>query len=143
MRPRFSIRWLLVLIAALALCCYVLFVRPTVIAHRFVDAIKHRDLETAQGLLLNNWPHGITPPLDASESIEFVYAEVLPRDWNDIWALQRKLILRVRRRDDRDGLYIQWTSDTDLVAHINGVKYSSPPMAIPRFKGEESTLSGQ
>jgi hypothetical protein len=119
-RLRFSIRWLLVLIAATAALCYVLFVRPTVVAHRFVKTIERRDYSTALGALLKSWPYsGIRPPLNDTESISFAYAEVLPREWSDIWSLQRRLILRIRRQDDRDGRHIEFTEDWDVVAYVN------------------------
>ncbi|HEY3391397.1 MAG TPA: hypothetical protein VGK58_01725 [Lacipirellulaceae bacterium] len=124
LRLRFSIRWLLVLIAATATLCYVLFVRPTVMSYRFVNAIEHRDYAAAVSLLrLDTYPYsGRLPPLNHTESIDYAYAEVLPRDWSDIWAMQRRLILRVRRHDDRDARYIEWTEDWDVVAHINGLE---------------------
>jgi hypothetical protein len=119
-RPRFTIRWLFVLIAGTATLCYVLFVRPTVLAYRFVNAIEQRDYATARGLLwLDNSSYGITPPLNDSESISFAYAEVLPQDWRDIWALQRRLIFRIRRRDDSGGRHIEWTRDWDVIAHVH------------------------
>jgi hypothetical protein len=121
---RFSIRWLLVLIAATATLCYVLFVRPTVMAYRFVEAIEQREYATARGLLrLDNYRYGILPPLSDTESINFAYAEVLPREWSDIWALQRRLILRIRRHDDSDRRHIEWTHDWDVVARINCLDY--------------------
>jgi hypothetical protein len=124
-RLRFSIRWLLVLIAAMAALCYVLFVRPTVVAHRFVEAIKHRDFATARSLLrLESYEYGIPVPLtlNDTESISFAYAEVLPREWSDIWSLQRRLILRLRCHDDSDGRRIEWTQDWDVVAHVHALK---------------------
>jgi hypothetical protein len=122
MRPRFTVRWLLVFIAASATLCYVLFVRPTVVAYRFVTAIERRDYAAANGLLLHNWRYGITPPLRNTESITFAYAEVLPREWSDIWALRRRLILRIRRKDNSDGRHIEWTRDWDVVAHVRGLE---------------------
>ncbi|HJQ80540.1 MAG TPA: hypothetical protein VJ828_11320 [Lacipirellulaceae bacterium] len=120
-RPQFSIRWLLVLIAASATLCYVFFVRPTVMAYRFVEVIEQRDYTTARGLLrFDHYPYaGI---LYDTESISFAYAEVLPRDWNDIWALQRRLILRIRRQVNSDGRHLEFTEDWDVVAHINELK---------------------
>ena len=125
-RLRFSIRWLLVLIAATATLCYVLFVRPTVVAHNFVETIKHRDYATARGLLRHgHYPYSdirLLPPLNDTESISFAYAEVLPREWSDIWALQCRLILRIRRQEDRDGRHIEFTEDWDVVAHVNNLE---------------------
>jgi hypothetical protein len=122
-RLRFTIRWLLALIAASATLCYVLFVRPTVVAHRFVEAIKQRDYATARSLFRPDSDlSGILSPLSGTESISFAYAEVLPQEWSDIWALERRLILRIRRQDDRDGRHIEFTEDWDVVAHIRALE---------------------
>jgi hypothetical protein len=134
MRPRFTIRWLLVLVAALATLCYVLFVRPTVMAYRFVEAIEQRDYSAAKVLLHSNRPNRITPPLEDTESINFAYAEVLPREWSDIWALQRRLILRIRRQDDDDGRHIEWTEDWDVVARVNRLEVVIVQADAVRFK---------
>jgi hypothetical protein len=134
MRPRFTIRWLLVLVAALATLCYVLFVRPTVMAYRFVEAIEQRDYSAAKVLLHSYRPNRITPPLEDTESINFAYAEVLPREWSDIWALQRRLILRIRRQDDDDGRHIEWTEDWDVVARVNRLEVVIVQADAVRFK---------
>ena len=135
MRPRFTIRWLLVLIAAVATLCYVLFVRPTVMAYRFVEAIEQRDYAAARGLLLDNWPPGVTPPLNDSETINYayVYAEVLPQDWSDIWALRRRLILRIRHHDP-NGRRLEWTHDRDVVAHVHGLEIVVVQADFVRFR---------
>jgi hypothetical protein len=116
-RLRFSIRWLLVLIAASATLCYVLFVRPTVVAHRFVNAVAAGDYETVESLL----GHRLVVLKTDSQLIDRVYAEVLPREWNDIWSLRRRLLVRVSLYEDKDGRHIEWTEDINLAAHINGV----------------------
>ena len=123
MRLRFSIRWLLVLIAAAATLCYVLFVRPTVLAHRFVDAVKGGDYETAKSLLLdedkNVW---VFRRSQAAISLDRLYAEVLPHEWSDIWRLRRRLLLRPSFHEDSDSRHIEWTEDLDLVSHIHGLQ---------------------
>jgi hypothetical protein len=112
----------------------VLFVRPTVVAHRFVKAIERRDYSTALGEMLKSWPYsGIRPPLNDTESIRFAYAEVLPREWSDIWALERRLILRIRRQDDRDGRHIEFTEDWDVVAHVSGMEVVATQADSVRF----------
>jgi hypothetical protein len=132
-RLRFSIRWLLVLIGATATLCYVLFVRPTVLAYRFVGDIAQRDYAAAIQLL-NNSPLETPPPLNDTKSITFSYAEVLPREWSDIWSLKRRLILRVRRQDDDDGRHIEWTEDWDVVAYIHGLEVVVVQADSVRFK---------
>ena len=96
MRPRFSIRLLLLVITVLAATCYVLFVRPTVIAKRFVAAVNERDQVAAQSLLPSRdfWMGreflaiSNPPEKDETARLVFVYAEVLPREWNDICAFR-------------------------------------------------------
>ena len=130
MRPRFSVRLLLLFITVLAATCYVLLVRPTVIAKRFVAAVNERNQLAAQSLLPNRdfWigreflAISNPPEKDETARLVFVYAEVLPREWNDICAFQRRIIFRASFHDDRNGRHIEWTEDTQLVAHFNGMK---------------------
>jgi hypothetical protein len=50
MRPRFSLRTLLILTTALALCCYYWVIMPTRTAKQFVRAINSEDYTTADKL---------------------------------------------------------------------------------------------
>ena len=124
MRLRFSLRLILVGITLAALALYWLFVRPTQLANRFVAAIKARDYETARSLLHEDfWAFPPQTPL----RVDFIYAEVRPREWNDIWHLQRRLILRVAcHTDESNGQHIEWTDDTDVVARILGLEIILP-----------------
>jgi hypothetical protein len=127
MRPRFSIRLLLVVITASATLCYVLFVRPTVLAQRFVDAVNERDYQTARSLLRSDFYSFrdffafYIPGKRSDRSAALIYAEVLPREWGDLWSFQRRFIFRVGLQDDSDGRHIEWTEDTEMVAFIDGV----------------------
>jgi hypothetical protein len=139
MRPRFSIRLLLLLIAVVAATCYVLLVRPTEIAKRFVAAVNERDHLAAKSLLPKRdfWSGrdfiAISNPPSKSEPtrIVSVYAEILPRDWSDIWSFQRRVIFRAGFHDDRDGRHIEWTEDTQLVARFNGLKMARDSLGLP------------
>ena len=135
MRLRFSIRWLMVLVAAMALVCYVLFVRPAVLAQRLVNAVHSRDYETAKSLVLNTdaWPLN-NQSVDGELSVDSAYAEVLPRDWSDIWALRQRLILRVLRRDNSNGRQIRWAEDCDMLARVHGVQIVVAHADYVRFK---------
>lgn len=120
MRLRFSLRLLFVVVALSAFALYGLFVRPTVLAERFVDAVQQRDFATADSLLAGNdfWAFKRPP----NGEINRIYAEVMPRQWSDIWRFQRRIILRVVRREDKDGGHVEWTEDTDVVAGIRSLK---------------------
>jgi hypothetical protein len=130
MRPRFSVRWLLLAFAVLAAVCYLLFERPTVIAERFVAAVHQRDYATAQALLQRPhlWSGGESFALYVPRSREksartvLMYAEVLPREWSDIWRFQRRVIFRAALQDDSDGRHIEWSEDTQMVAHVGGLE---------------------
>jgi hypothetical protein len=130
MRPRFSVRLLLIVFAVLAVVCYVLLARPTLMAERFASAVNNRDYGAAHSLLRDQrfWrrssffaiytPQSATP---TSKTV-LIYAEVLPREWSDIWSFQRRLIFRVALVDDNDGRHVEWTEDTEMVAHIDGLE---------------------
>ena len=101
-----------------------LLVRPTAIAKRFVAAVEQHDYATAQSLLRGGnsfWVFADEPRTDVA-SIDHVYVEIVPREWKDVWSCRRRLLLRVARHDDSEGRHIEWTSDTEFVAHINGVE---------------------
>ncbi len=139
MRPRFSIRLLLLVITVLAATCYVLLVRPTVIAKRFVAAVNERDQLAAQSLLPRRdfWigreflAISNPPGKDETARLVFVYAEVLPREWNDICSFERRIIFRAGFHDDRGGRHIEWTEDTQLVARCNGLEMVKDSQPMP------------
>ena len=122
MRPRFSIRWLFVIVTLSAVALYALFVRPTVFANRFVKSIEQRDFEDAYGLFREDPPLIAGRPILPSRSIALLYAEVLPREWSDIWSFQRRILFRVGFQDDSNGRHVEWTEDTEIVANIDGLR---------------------
>ena len=50
MRPRFSLRTLLIITTLIALCCYYWVIRPTQTAKQFVRAVNSEDYATADKL---------------------------------------------------------------------------------------------
>jgi hypothetical protein len=122
-RIRFGIRLLLVVTAALAGALYVLYVRPTSIANRFVVAVMRHDYHTAKSLVTGRELWGLD---DGIGNVDQVYAEVLPPDWEDIRKCQRKVIFRLIQHQEEGGKRVDWTDDTDLVAEFNGVKIATP-----------------
>jgi hypothetical protein len=133
MRPRFSVRVLLVVVSVLAFVCYLLLVRPSVLADQFVAAVNQRDFMAANSLLLHRssrlnekFTEFETVAPD-SKRIAFIYAEVLPREWRDIRSCQRRLIFRVGIHDDSNGRHIEWVEDTPMLARWDGLHVSDWP----------------
>jgi hypothetical protein len=122
-RIRFTIRLLFVITAVLAVALYVLYVRPTLIANRFVAAVTRHDYSTAKSLLVCDDLPGLD---DETGTVEQIYAEVLPREWEDIYKCQRKVVIRFVHRQEEGGRRVDWTSDTDLVAGFNGRVVMTP-----------------
>jgi len=133
MRPRFSVRVLLVAVALLAVACYQLLVRPRVMAERFVAAVNKRDFTQAQTLLQHPDPRILNRFFTfssvqiRSRRIVSIYAEMLPREWRDIAACHRRVIFRVGFRDDRDGRHVEWIEDIRMLARWNGLDVSTWP----------------
>ena len=95
-------------------------------AQRFVAAVEREDFASAEALLMNerDWERVVSPP--QSFKADRVYAELLPREWEDVWRCQRRIVLRVVRHNDRNGNYVDWTEDTDIVASPQGLKVKMP-----------------
>jgi hypothetical protein len=122
-RIRFTIRLMFVITAVLAVTLYILFVRPTLIANRFVARIMSRDYPTVNSLLVSHEMPGLD---DETGTVEKIYAEVLPREWEDICKCQRKIVVRFIHHQDEGGRRVDWTSDIDLVAGFNGRVVMTP-----------------
>lgn len=115
-------RWLLVFVTLSAAALYALFVRPTVIANRFVQSIQRGNFEDGYSFFREDPPLIAGQPILPSRSISLVYAEVLPREWGDIWRFQRRVLFRVGLRSDTDGRHVEWTDDSEIVANIDGLR---------------------
>lgn len=91
LRPRFSLRWMLILFALFGVLFYLLFVRPTVLANEFVAAINGHDYERANSLF------DFVPTIRGFSSFRgetcWYMGEVRPREWSDLWHCRR--IIRV------------------------------------------------
>lgn len=94
MRPRFSLRLLMIAVTLLAIACYWFFVRPTAIAQRFVSAVGEKNYQQAESLCFDVDSKFLSETLDKIGNAE-VQVEIQPRDWQDIWKLQRRMILKV------------------------------------------------
>ena len=129
MRLRFSIRLLLGIVTLSAIGLYVLFVRPTVVANRFVRLIQQGDYDAAYRLFWGPTPQ-IFHDSDPNHSIDWVYAEVLPREWSDIWAFRRRVLLRLSFHDDMNGRHVEWRENSDIVARIITTEIVAGPSGI-------------
>jgi hypothetical protein len=112
MRPRFSLRWLLLLTAAIAVACYGWITRPTIVANRFTKSLESRNFGAADRLCVDPNRHFVRRALyifyqvDASTWISgnrgaqsiplLVETQVLPRSWDDLWRGQRRLEMTIR-----------------------------------------------
>jgi hypothetical protein len=117
--------------AALAGALYVLYVRPTLVANRFVAAVMRHDYQAAKSLVIGRKLRGLDGGL---KSVDQVYAEVLPREWEDIRKCQRKVIFRLIQHLEDGGKRIDWTDDTDLVAQFSGVKIAPSMIDLSKLK---------
>ena len=126
MRPRFSLRLALLLIALVSVALYVFIVRPSVFANRFVAAIGEQDFDTAQRLLVNEreWRRVVDP--NTSGMPDRIYAELMPREWQDVLRAQRRIVLRLSRHNNFRGNYVDWTEDFDVAAGPRGLRIMLP-----------------
>jgi hypothetical protein len=85
-----------------------------------VNAINKRDYYAAGSFLSEHMSLDLLRPV-SGRSITFLYAEVLPREWRDIWSFQRRFIFRVGFKDTTNGRHVEWIEDTQMVAFIDGV----------------------
>lgn len=80
LRPRFSLRWILVLFAFVGVILYLFFVRPTVIAQQLIASVKSPDFK----------PGSLLPSDDGGKwTLQDAYLQ--PREWTDVWKCQRRV----------------------------------------------------
>lgn len=120
MRPRFSLRVILVVIALSAGALYYGCVRPTMVAQRFVAAVMRRDYAAASRLAGDERWQAVVHP--NGSRADWLYAELVPRESADWWRCERHVLLRISRHSDLDGGYRDWTEDNDVVVGPAGVR---------------------
>jgi hypothetical protein len=91
MRPRYSIRWLLIAFGILTVVFYLLFVRPTVLAEKLITSTKdgvHAPL-----------PPSLTRNDDMLQNRKWKFkdARLQPREWADVWRFRRRFTLILSR----------------------------------------------
>jgi len=148
MRPKFSLRHTLIFVAIVAVALYVFVDRPTQLANKFIAAVANKDFATARALMVDaaDWERILNPP--QSFPPDNIYAELMPRDWQDLSSFRRRIVLRVSRHNNHPGRYIDWTEDSEIFAGIRGLELDAsnnfklafptvhapqPPVVIPRI----------
>jgi hypothetical protein len=76
MRPRFSIRSLLILVSVISIACYVAFVRPTIFANRFSDAVIAKDFVRAESRFCDPSNHVLTESIDDGRAYRVLEPEI-------------------------------------------------------------------
>lgn len=95
MRPRFrfSLKLLFIAFAVLSVSFYVLFIRPTVIANRFVSALNRGDVKVFESLADGVQEKLIDLLHQQDKNIKFedvkFSAEIKPQSWRDIYKCRR------------------------------------------------------
>jgi hypothetical protein len=131
MRPRFSLKWLLIAVTVLSVVFYALFIHPTISAHRFVDAVNSGDFSGVKELRAGG--SGSSTMLEDLQSWNKEYtfenckvsAELKPRTWRDVNKFRRIVWIHIAFPP---GIKQGPTSlDNVLVVHINGVTWGGEP----------------
>ena len=120
-RPQFSLRWLLISFTVLSVSFYVLFVRPTVIAERFASAAKSEDYQYALSFIAEEPRKTIAEYLETVAE-PTIKVTIYPSVWNDIWQLQRRMLIQVIPGERKSGSQLPNVGlGSDAVATISGV----------------------
>ena len=90
MRPRFSLRWLLIAFTVLSVGFYLFFVRPTVNAMQFVHLVEVKEWEQAWDSLHTTEP---TPFVGRNFRLPDPVARLVERD--GIWQMERRVELSI------------------------------------------------
>lgn len=122
MRPRFSLKWLLICFTVASVVLYVIFIRPTAIAERFVSRVENRDFDAIQPLSFHGQSfagmlgeEGHT--LEECGDQVLVKAELEPRTWEDFFDCQRRISLEVSAERS------QWRRRSSVVASVDGLQW--------------------
>jgi hypothetical protein len=64
-------------------------------------------------------------------SVDRMNAEVVPREWADVWKCQRRILVHVTSHGDDSGKRIECITDFDLTASPSGLKVEPEDMRMP------------
>jgi hypothetical protein len=91
MRPRFSLKWLLIAFTILGVAFYVAFVRPTAQANRFIESLKAAEYTTLPSDLVPN------DEMLRTRKWKFKDARLESREWADVWRCRRRFSILLSR----------------------------------------------
>jgi hypothetical protein len=120
MRPRFSLRWLLLALTVFALGLYVLFVHPTVRAQQLVAAINRGDYQTLIDLKMQQAMQQSYDRAYAFENCDTT-AELTPRTWPNVYKCCRNVVVHVKFPSG--GTARPSGVDFYVTVHLNGQKW--------------------
>jgi hypothetical protein len=92
MRPRFSLKWLLIAFTVLSVAFFVAIVWPTLIAQRFVSAIERGDYDDAVSMCAEEKRQGLAEWFFRDNAT--VKVTLAPRGWRDILKSQRSMFVQ-------------------------------------------------
>jgi hypothetical protein len=130
MRPRFSLRTLLILTTLAALGCGWLVI-PSLRADRFIAAILRDDLEAADnmfrggGTTIRDWR--------ARPSIDGIRADIFPLTWTDLVLGHRRIWaapVEYRNREENGTLFYGYATAHEYIVSMN-VLGATPPQLVP------------
>jgi hypothetical protein len=92
MKPRYSLKWLLVLFSVLAAAFYGLIVRPTALATSLIADAREGTYTAVTSLVPNDdlFQKG-------NGTWKFGDARLEPREWTDLWHCQRRFAILLAR----------------------------------------------
>jgi hypothetical protein len=130
-RLRFSLRWLLILFAVVAVILYFIFVRPTVVANRFASEINRGNLSELDRLYTYNNGQAEVPFKRDDRSFAAV---VQPRTWVDTICCRRRIEVDATRDGSFAGEYILHSNILGTTLDDSWVYYQRVPSEEPLFK---------
>src|SRR5262245_11993170 len=86
-RPRFSLKWLLIIVTFAALLFYVALVRPTIVANKLVAEVESGDRTKHKLICEEYFGFG------SFRSDMTLTVDLLPRNWLDAFKCQRRIVL--------------------------------------------------
>ena len=100
MRPRFSLKWLLIAFTLLSVAFYIVYVYPTAKANQFAgrvrngdhsefEAVVHGDRQLESNMRELNGPEFSLKHADLKATIK-------PRTWTDYWKLRRRVVVLIK-----------------------------------------------
>jgi hypothetical protein len=131
MRPRFSIRSLLILVSVISIACYVAFVRPTIFANRFSDAVIAKDFVRAESRFCDPSNHVLTESIDDGRAYR---VKVLRsrRKWQDRCKLQHRMAVELEPEIQRSSK-VRVAIMIEVIATPRGIKPGKPyPISFTR-----------